>query len=1078
MAADAVRSAAASRTRSLYEEEGKLAHFRGLSERLFSQVGSLDLAQAAFLHGIDDFSILSVIPGAGPQVRDILQDRGKLRSIGGWGERNELTITDADGPELSRLLVGNVLPLIRNADAVALFIAEQIEELDQEQVLSTWTMAFPKSPSRLPPEFRLATARDRFLSNAARSAFLRYVVAATAQFFGMWQERNIAENVALLHGHPARFRQVLDFILRDVEVQGRAAMLVSMVADRLSAGQDVHWEWHHVASIDRAIGPNITADTWGKRFDRAGAVVVECHSRADCYSVLEKLHTAFEYIPSEIRDKIGHAEPSGYRALHTTLVRRDEGQELVHVHIIFTEGRNRFALVDRAQIESVAARMQSDEKPTIRVFAPDGRAHDIPPGSLVINFAQAIHHDVLARLRGATVNRRYVRPNEMLLDGDVVWLDVADTPQHLPDEWFDQLPEATRARVRRDYLEGYRPAMLMAGRRWLRSRIEMSGCIATIDDLQIDQLLEDVPLVAFDPDIRNARGLLRQIGLLDARERGSPLVRELLIDRELAESVAGALIARIRESARLASEVDIPVELRERATRVEACTQCVPRADEALAAAIHGEVIVLHRVLASCAAGAERLTQIRRAVGRYFFVIETTNRAGVALEVVGVFQRHDVDIEEITGRRIGIGWGVIRICVDFVSLPRQLAIIDDLGAIAGVRRVLKPYDDPVPLLESLLPPRIDAAPPLWSRAEPYLAGPAIDDDRLFYGMTAQLAELDAAYMRVNDPGAISGETVYITGPLRTGKTSLGRRFLRTHEHDQRRPISVYVETVREPWSAVRPKVREKLIDAASLHDIKIGPRALLEDVIRTIRVETRVPMIIMIDEVSAMFSATGEDEAEIAGIEQFRRAVSSVPGVLLIWIGPQAAVRRLNQRLVNVLQVATRVDVRPLVTAEVRQLLAAEKLGHTYSIRLESGVAEAVFHQTAGNPFWISHIASRMYGLTASSSAETFFSLKDVADAVNLVLDERLPFADRLPRTAVEQLVIRQMLRLMPDSQAAGIGEKALEELREVTDGEALQDAILELTLAGTIVKEHNSRWRIAAPILHQFLAMEFGSVR
>jgi hypothetical protein len=728
-------------------------------------------------------------------------------------------------------------------------------------------------------------------------------------------------------------------------------------------------------------------------------------------------------------------------------------------------------IVDAVQLDRIWKRTRAEETATIRVFAPDGRAYDIPPGSLVMNLAHAVHRDLLPRLRGATVNRRYVHPNAMLEDGDVVWLDLADTPQQLLEEWFEQLPESTRARLRRDYVESSKPVLVAAGRRWLRKRIDATGCIDQLDDRQIDEMLEDVKLVALSPEIRDVRGLLRQIGLLDAHERGETLIREPLIDRPAAESVADALVARILKSLRLASEMDVPSTLRSAATRAEACTQCVPRATEDLAGELVDDVLILHRAFANCAAGATPIASVPRAIARQYFVIETTSRVGVACDVLDVFKRHQVDIEEISGRRLASGWGVIRVVVDFVSLPRQLAIAEELRRVSG-GRVVMPYDDPIPLLESRLPKRSSVASPLWKVIEPYHVGAGLEDDRLFYGMSDQLSTLEKTYLAVTDPGGRVGKFAWISGPLRTGKSSVALQFLRRHERDALTPIVAYVTASPTPWSGLASRITDALrVEVESLG--LAVPEAPLGDVIIQLKRSTKSPIIIVIDEVTGMLLETNKSDAEAAAIEAFYRAVSGAPGVFVVWVGPDAPVRELRPQLINMLQAAVPVEIGQLTPGEVTQLLRAEKLRPMYTIHLDAGVAEGVHRLTGGNPCWVNQLAVRM-SRYAGGGTEKTFTLKNVDDAKESFLQRKLWLSDRLPQTESELRVVLALLQQTENNSRGVHRDELFATLSEHLRPGDFDSALTDLTLAGTLVSDRG-RCRIAAPLLHDFLIDAYG---
>ena len=1030
------------------------------------------------LHGIDpsEPGRLEPIADLDADVGTILEERARLRSIGASGEQTDFYLTDHNGPELSRQLVANVLPRIHDVRAVVLFIAEQIAELDDSGELSDWTMRFACDPQPLREEFRLNEPRDRFPNSASRAAFLRYIVAATAQFFGLWQERNIAENLALLHARPDRFHELLSLALSDSS-RTHSDSLVAMIRERLAPLRaTIRWEWHHLASIDRNLGEIATEDGWLKRFDRTGSVVVECPGELECYTLLGQLHARCEYIPSALSDFIGRPQPSGYRAIHTAVVSRSRGeQDLVPIHIIpAAESEQRFRLADPARMHSLTTRLKQSEKQTIRVFAPDGRAFDLAPGSLVLNFAHAVHRDMLTRLRGATVNRRYVRPNWMLHNNDVVMLDLSESFQRIPEEWFGQLPESTRARLRRDYAEALKPSLVQAGRGWLRRAIAELGSREPLEDGQLDALLEDVNARA--GRAVNVRRVLRDLGLLDSRTRGETVGGESQIDRAAAQAIAEELARRIRESVRVASEIDLPNDLRLTAQRIEACLRCTPRSDEDLSVTPDGDTLIIHRRSASCARGGRAVEHARRAQMRQFFVIETSNRVGVGLDVLRVFQQHDVDIDEISARRLTSSWGVVRVAVDFVSLPRQNAIAADLAAVPGVHRIVKPDDAPIPTLEDSLPRRRDATTPLWSKAAPYLVGPAVEDDRHFYGMETELAQLEQAFQRVLEWK--TSQFAFVTGPMRVGKTSLVKQFLRIRDRDDlHRAITSYTYASRRRWPEVSAKIREKLGQSAYIEGADtrtVGPT--LEDAIQAVRDLRGLPVILVVDEAVAVFTKSSDNESDVAAIEQFHRVISAMPGVLVIWIGPAAPARRLDPRLTNILQSGFDVTIEPLEEEDVSRLLTAEKLGTSYMIHVDEHVSAAVRHLTSGNPFWINQLASRMYSI-AKRTTETRFDMRVLERAKEEVLERRVVFADRLPRTALGRRIIEAMLWAARSPRRKPFDNQFLfDEVSrdEAVDAVAFEDELLDLALIGTVLRR-KGRWRISAPLLFEFLLNEYG---
>src|SRR5205085_10697097 len=122
------------------------------------------------------------------------------------------------------------------------------------------------------------------------------------------------------------------------------------------------------------------------------------------------------------------------------------------------------------------------------------------------------------------------------------------------------------------FLEAYLPAFVRSGRRWLRQRLVERNVDTPLTDRQLDALLADIDFTATHPEIVTVPNLLVHIGLLDARERGMPELRYLLLDRQQAEALVLLLVDRVNRSTRVVSETDIPVELLSSAASIEACS--------------------------------------------------------------------------------------------------------------------------------------------------------------------------------------------------------------------------------------------------------------------------------------------------------------------------------------------------------------------------------------------------------------------------------------------------------------------------------------------------------------------------
>lgn len=1051
-------------TAERYAANGRLEHYAGLSNDILERFQNVPLARAAFLHGIDvaDLAALEQIPNVTAEVRSLLDDRTRLRAVGtgGFGGRHR--------PEFVRPVLTTLLRTIHDPRAMLLFVLEQLRHLDEWGAVAAWQQRFVNAPEPFPFEKYIANPGDRFGSQAERAEFLRHVVAPVAEEIGLWQERNLALNLAFLATNETTFAQTVSIIL-DAAATDAAAPLVNAVALTVPSAS-VRWQWRHVESAFRRYRAERTERrAW--RPERAGYVLVECATREACYVALGHIHAAFAHVPEAFRDLSRRNQPGPYAAIHTKIVvdaaqPRSAGN-LISVHVIDAASeRQRLAFADARHLPAIETLRSDNTAKHLRTIAFDGRVYYLPHDATILDFAYAVHSGFLAHLSGAQVNGRRVPVLHRLRDGDVVWLDIAKAFQPLPDNWQSSVSAGRKRKLEQAYASALRPALIEEGRRWLRNRIAAAAEIELLDE-QLDALLSDVNRAVLPKTLHHTSAILMQLGLVDQRERGITPVRTITLPEGAAESLAEAVRKRIR-GVRLVTDFDLPEALRATAERITVCTNCLPRSEEDLVVTRHGTELVVHRKWAACAdASAVPVERHERPVSRQYYVIETTNRSGVGVDIFTVFRNRGVDIEEIAARRLGSGWSVVRCGIDFASLPRRTLVTADLRRIPGVRRVIDPDGPIVPLLEDPLPHRGEGMTTLWTKAPPYQVGPGLLDDHLFYGMEAELGALEQAFRLT----AEAGQIVFIQGPLRTGKTSIARKFLRVRNADHHRPsVGIYEFAQGKSWSEVVPSV----IAALQLQsDLSEQPADSIEGWIREYRKHDRLPLILVIDEAVGVFATATATEAN--AIRAFADAVRRSPGVLVVLVGPLAGVRYTSNELAHILQTALAVPSRSLSGPEVRDMLRATKLASTYSIAVPEGVSSAVYYLTRGNPYWVAELANLMFSLNESGveATEIAYTRELLEQAVAWALRRGIVFLDRRAQTDDERAILRVILRYPLPSSVLPTN-KLFDETNvdRSLSRSRFDDALEQLEQRGT-VQFADRRWQITAPLLEQYLRRE-----
>ncbi|MEO8382405.1 MAG: TGS domain-containing protein [Acidobacteriota bacterium] len=1084
----------------VYRESGNLGHYRRVSSALLERFDDSVLARAAFLHGVhpSEFREVRHRIGFSLEVQAILEERNKLRSIGGRG--GDAGVGESEGDEVARLLVANVLPLIRDARSVILFVCEQIDHLDTDEAFTAWTLDFDNEPRPLPSHVLRPRARvhDRFVDVAVRARFLRYVVAATAEAFGMWNERNVARNMALAHERRERFDDILAWVTRDHGAPDGAShereRYVLMRLDRGVRPLSVKWEWRHVASLDEQLVDDVPSDVpaaitphlWSKRFDHLGHVTIVCRTADQCYRALSRLHASGEYLERGIRDFIAAPRLSGYAALHTTLTRRGnraEFPDLIKVHIMTEKvWQARSAMTGAPNLARMQMRITRADHASLRVFADDGRVLDLPLGSTVLNFALHVHSHFLPRLRGATVNRVPVGVLHPLRNGDVVFLTLSDIQQLLPIGWEEHVPASTVYRLRTQFVRAYRATLEKNGRRWLRQYLSRYGR-DEVSDSELDEHLATVAKDLFNVT-EKPEWIYRQLGMHEAREQGSDL-GPTSFDSTRVGNLAAGVTVRIREAPSDEAEFEIPTQFAGKFDQIQSCPQCTPLPDEPRAATLRDRVLTIHRLKANCATDALILRRQSRPVDdQHYFVVETTNRIGIGSELLAIFQSHDVDLSELVGRRLAPGWSVFRIGADFLGAERRAEIKRDVLSVSGVMRVIGPDEPSIQFFDTLMPPPT-APVHYWVKPAPYQAGPPLEDDRFFYGFWPELTELERVFDSVA-ANTSSGEFLFVRGPLRVGKTSVVKQFLRLIARDPSRPnTAVYHFPKQTRWTEIADTMRQKLVANVPNPPEEVKRTHSLQEAIAAVRQHTVEPVVLVIDEIVGLLATNSRWPEELAAFRAFHDEVRATPGVLVVWIGPQLALHRVDLEIRQLLSNSRYMDVGALHEDDVDAMLRARKMGSTYQIELFGRLARAVTQLTSGNPYWVSVLAQHMFKLARSREASrrmtyTFDKLKKAkerffldghafADRVESPFDARDPHARTVKRAILDQLA-DPGVRMTSDDLSVVLQQYVR---REVLD------YLEELRLTGS-VKVDDNKWRIAAPILGEYITRlnkEKGSV-
>lgn len=1029
--------------------------------RLAEKVGRLFddavLTEAAYLHALDAEQRAKVGPTLNPDIPVILDTWRMLR------RRDPEDASD-------RGASAEILAGLRDPRAAALLAVECLDRWDPSGELHEWSKAYRTVPDVAPFQDRVASPEYapldgvskgetpvphlRELAHKKALMHLADVAAAAAEHCGLWNHRNTLENIAYLGLYPTDMREVITRAKQCSGDESECRTLANLIDEVLpeQGREPAQWQWRHPASVVRQQYALKNPAAGGVGLWRVGYVMVVCDDAPTCYRMLGILH-CFEGVRCEtdhFRDYIGNPTNAGYRSLHTRvhIEHSTDARRTIPVRFAPRVAERGKPWRDRLKHLLLGNRNTAGR---IRVYTPEGAFRDLSEGSTVLEFASAIHGDFVTRLDHAIINEgRRAGALDRLADQDHVELIVRrDGAPRMPPEGWKAAVQSPH-RIRNCLVKTFRAILEDAGRDYLRRINGLDREYASDDvfnaviNLAIDDTRQYLGIEGRTRRVFNTtpQWWLWRIGL---RHHGKI---EGVSDDELSSLFKAGLDDRIErtflESVNHWLEkltprkdaLDIAPGDRARTTKIQMCKRCdVDQRSDTLIATRDGSVITLHEAGAECAKGG---TEVRRSIRfsvQQYFVIETIDRPGIVGAMLAVFYHHRVAISEIMARRAGPKWSVVRIEVDFVPGSLARSIERELGLIPDVQRVLGPNHPPSQFLEHGLPPRIanrnDFLAPL---STPYVCGDVVRLDEHFYNRTTEIADLHEQFL-VQSGAPNSGASSFVSGPLKTGKTSLVEKFIRDlRRENEEQAVVVYLKAkVDRPWGAFASEISRQLRNRLKEHSARFieplygkerAPSATSElvqslDAAADISSLLAVPfprhyspvIVIVVDEALRLFRHAHERAMragardEIHAIESFVDTVHNRPKCQLVWVGPAAPVKWLDPELQQVLRSAQQIDVKPFSASHCARMLRASNLSWRYSIEIKKVVLERIAAETGGNPYWINHLGSKMWrrAMEMTPGLRLVYTNRHFTEARAELLSDDSLFIDRvLPNDSSE----------------------------------------------------------------------------
>jgi len=1100
-----------SKVRNRYTRD--LEHYSETALILRDRFKDQQLTIAGFMHGVPSLELQEFFQGElDREVLKILKEREKLRSL------------DANDPDVQQQLVANVLPSINEARSVILFVVEKLHEFDITGAMSRWTSTFHLSPSQLPSDIMREIKFDLNQDNLFNlRGFSKHVLATTAEYFGMWHERNVFRNAGFIMTDPERFEDIVDFVL---EYQARSKPLFQKLFNTVlkplkspnekELFNDIRWEWHHVASIDTVLS-GIKMSEWDKHIQKCGMVTILISGDKQCYEVLFNLHAHFDYHPKKLKDFIGNGTPGGYKAIHTMLVPPEELQkDLKAIFVRLVPKRNdtsRYRIANLNSLSKIKTMVSNAERFNLHVFAPDGLQVTLPRGATVLDFAFNINRKFVAHIKSAMVNRQNVKSLlKPLQNGDIVRLTL---DRKMPQEWpIDVLnkvfalkskkikleSEKRLLRMHQQFKKSFKPRLVFLGRQWLKEELRHSGILESISDDLLDsffqQTLVDInkkyPRYRDHKDSPATKDVwYKHLGIWKLVVSNTNLGYRVKVNEYIAQDVLEAVMKVIKKTKLdLYYDIRVPEDLQKKINGMKLCKLCNPDVHSSLIGTEAKGLLWLHRIGSKCSENGFEVTVKVHSFPPQYFYISSSNHTGVASEVLNTFKNRDVEIADLVGKTFGHGWVLFRIKINYINSDLVELVYSDLIRLQGVHKVWRPGDPVDSGTESLLPPKELDNKGHLIKSSPYVCGTSIYDDYYFYGRRKELLSLNSLFTAANRKSIPKGVSAFIYGPKRIGKSSLALHFLRKVKKEYpSKCIPIYYESsVGDSWSKVATELKRRLIRSAetissirgkSLPDYE--EYSLLET-IKLFKSTFDCSVMIILDEVIGIFQESAND-VEKEKLLKFFSGFLTESRSFLMMVGPQGPAKYITEEYQRILENAEAIHVEKMTYVAIRALIRAEQLSQYYNIWLSRPLVEKIYKYTSGNPYWVSHLGRYMWDQVNQTNHDAIrYNNKMLTNAILEIFKLGITFSDRLDRIQNFESFGEKVLTILArEKQFGSITSKVLnaEEILDQLEKDFTVSSLSELLLLleklkaqGAVAYSPTSSkgWKIQAPILADYI--------
>lgn len=399
------------------------------------------------------------VEDGGATRNDLVSEFGEnvARLVDGVTKVTELRLKGSKTEEFVENLRKMLLAMAKDLRVILVKLADRLHNM--------------RTLGALTPEKQLENARETL-----------EVYAPLSERLGMGQVKGELEDLSFRYVYPDEFEKIQKESVsiyknaeRHIETMKKAILkkLSSEGIDAIVKGREKHiyslWAKLNRSEID-----------WDyEKIHDIVALRILVSNIPDCYRALGVVHSTYKPVPYiGVSDFIAQPKPNGYRSLHTkvfgpdgrivevqirTFQMHDEAENGVAAHWTYSEekGKGRsdeklesgvFASGEKLSwvkqlVEWQNAITDSEEfLKTVKfdafkhrnfVFTPMGDVYDLPSGATPIDFAYAVHTDLVNYLTGAKVDGKIVPLDYKLKSGQVVEILKSKNPKKPSQKWIE-----------------------------------------------------------------------------------------------------------------------------------------------------------------------------------------------------------------------------------------------------------------------------------------------------------------------------------------------------------------------------------------------------------------------------------------------------------------------------------------------------------------------------------------------------------------------------------------------------------------------------------------------------------------